>query len=328
MSRGAGQRNWPTAARVEATGPADGMFFPLPPPDVLRLDIWGGHTRRGRAAALRDVQLAVWSLNWLQGSRHRPPGASWSASTRAKAAGFLIDVTERAEQLVSGWGVPPRELSSQAALRKLLRGTGSYSEPGAQAVPAPFSHARLAVPPSVLGAPRLSVLLDASEMDSLKRYHETMLRDEAEVRELDELHGEVRVHVDPVLLRQRKAYLKLLRTLHSCGLLRMSLARKCDAGIFFVTKKDGALRLFIDCRRANRRFRAPPGVSLLSSEGFGRIEVDLTAVRELCDRHEASAGLGMGTSDVNNCFHRMRFDEDSTIPEYFALPKITAPSWG
>jgi hypothetical protein len=99
----------------------------------------------------------------------------------------------------------------------------------------------------------------------------------------------------------------------------MSLARKCDAGIFFVTKKDGTLIVIIECRRANRRFRAPPGVSLLSSEGFGRIEVDLLALRELCDRHEARAGLGMGTSDVDNCFHRMRFDEDSTIPEYFAL---------
>ena len=206
MSGDAGQRSWPTAARAEATGPADGMFFPLPLPSVLRLDIWGGHTRRSRSAALRDVQLAVKSLNWMQGSQHRPPGASWSASTRAKAAEFVIDVSERAEQLVSGWGVPPHELSSQAALRKLLRGTGSYSEPGAQAVPAPFSHARLAVPPSVRDAPRLSVLLDATEMDSLKRYHETMLRDEAEVKELDELHGEVRVHIDPVLLRQRKAY--------------------------------------------------------------------------------------------------------------------------
>ena len=67
----------------------------------------------------------------------------------------------------------------------------------------------------------------------LKGYRETMLRDEDEVRALDELHGEVRVHVDPVLLRHRKVYIKLLQTLIKCGLIRLSLTRKCDAGVFF-----------------------------------------------------------------------------------------------
>ena len=122
-------------------------------------------------------------------------------------------------------------------MRKLLRGTGAYTEPGAQAVPAPFSHARLSVPPSVLDAPRLSVILNASEVEMLRGYKETMLRDEDEVRSLDELHGEVRVHVDPVLLRHRRVYLKLLRTLMTCGLLRFGLTRKCDAGIFSSPRK-------------------------------------------------------------------------------------------
>ena len=89
-------------------------------------------------------------------------------------------------------------------------------------MPAPFSHARLAVPPSVNDAPGLSVILDATEVETLKRHKETMLRDEEEVRMLDELQGEVRVHVDPVLLRHRRVYIQLLRTLLGCGILRLS----------------------------------------------------------------------------------------------------------
>ena len=88
---------------------------------------------------------------------------------------------ERAEQLVHGWGVPLASINPQAALRKLLRGTGSYADPSAQAVPAPYSHARLAVPPSVWDAPRLSMALDATELEMLKGYHEKMLRDDDEV---------------------------------------------------------------------------------------------------------------------------------------------------
>ena len=117
-------------------------------------------------------------------------------------------------------------MTPQAAMRKLLRGTGAYREPGAQAVPAPFSHARLSMPPSVLDAPRLSVILDAAEVEMLRGYKETMLRDEEEVRELDETYGKVRVHVDPVLLRHRRVYVKLVRSLHACGLLRFGLKRE------------------------------------------------------------------------------------------------------
>ena len=70
----------------------------------------------------------------------------------------------------------------------------------------------------------------------------------------------------------------------------------------------------MDCRRANRRFRAPPGVSLLSSEGFGRIEVDLATMTAFCDEHPGTTGIGMGTSDVDNCFHRMKIGAELGCP--------------
>ena len=38
--------------------------------------------------------------------------------------------------------------------------------------------------------------------------------------------------------------------------------------------------------------------------------------------HKERYEPGMGMSDVDNCFHRCRFDADSDISEHFALPFV------
>ena len=42
-----------------------------------------------------------------------------------------------------------------------------------------------------------------------------------------------------------------------------------------VRKSNGGLRLILDARRSNAHLLPPPGVRLLSSDGFGRIEIAL-----------------------------------------------------
>ena len=57
--------------------------------------------------------------------------------------------------------------------------------------------------------------------------------------------------------------------MHGVGLVDYSLHCECELGVFFVHKKSGGkIRSILDSRRANARFRAPPGKELLSSEGF------------------------------------------------------------
>ena len=43
--------------------------------------------------------------------------------------------------------------------------------------------------------------------------------------------------------------------------------------VFFVKKKDGRLRMVVDCRRSNCYFRDPHDVSLASGDALGRIEI-------------------------------------------------------
>ena len=108
-------------------------------------------------------------------------------------------------------------------------------------------------------------------------------------------------------------------------------------GVFTVKKKDDSLRLILDCRPASRMFLAPPGVSLLSGEGLGRIEysdgpedVDFDGVplsSEDPGYAEPLPELALGTTDVQNCFHRVLFDKEgdaSVLSEYFGFPSVRA----
>ena len=67
--------------------------------------------------------------------------------------------------------------------------------------------------------------------------------------------------------------------------------------------------MIIDARRANLRFKDPPGVKLCSSEAFSRIEVS-----------EEVENISMGTADVKDCFYRFRIRRE--LSEYFALPSV------
>ena len=69
----------------------------------------------------------------------------------------------------------------------------------------------------------------------------------------------------------------------------------------------------MDARRANLRFREPPGVSLCSAESLGRMEIDLDDVATVEPTPPPPPGLDaagaaapvMGMVDVQDCFLRI-----------------------
>ena len=74
------------------------------------------------------------------------------------------------------------------------------------------------------------------------------------------------------------------------GLVGWRRKRVCDAGLFFVSKKGGSLRLVDETRPADQLFEDPPGVMLTTSEGIAQIDVD--------DKE----ALHISTGDVSNRF--------------------------
>ena len=118
-----------------------------------------------------------------------------------------------------------------------------------------------------------------------------------------------------VLKRNVRAYSKFVRRMHGVG--------ECELGVFFVHKKRGGkIRLILDCRRANARFRAPPGTELLGSECFSNIEFDGIG----CEKTALEQLRLYLWGDVADCFHRMRLK--GSIRRFFCWPSLSAASLG
>ena len=133
----------------------------------------------------------------------------------------------------------------------------------------------------------------------------------------------VKPYWDPKLRYNRKAYHSLVKKLHDIGNFQYTTQPAASVGVFFVWKSSRTkLRMITDARLANQHFKVPPSVSLLSSEGFGRIEVVLSEkAQSRLDDDEAIEAF-MGISDVRDCFHRMRVPV--WLSRYFAWEPVPA----
>ena len=65
------------------------------------------------------------------------------------------------------------------------------------------------------------------------------------------------------------------------------------------------IRLIIDARRGNARFRDPPRISLATSEVFARFELDDQGIESTAEAGNGIPLLSVGLSDVKDCFRRM-----------------------
>ena len=83
---------------------------------------------------------------------------------------------------------------------------------------------------------------------------------------------EVGCSMDPVLLRKPAEYAHFVAQLLQRNIIRFTCTPKSRLGIFFVRKKNGKLRLIVDCRKVNAVFRTPPKGHVVSSAVFGDLE--------------------------------------------------------
>ena len=264
------------------------------------------------------LQEAVGALNWMQGIHRRPVGEAGGARTQMKIGALHQEVREEILSHVRAWGAPPEEITPQTAFSELLRGRSPYGGE-THATLAPFSHARLSVPSSVVDSPLLATLLPEAAKKQLEGFEKHMLRPLSEVAELDKELGKVVGYVDPALRASRRLYTGLVKRLLSIGMVRLSPTARCTIGVFCVKKKGGAIRLILDCRPSNRFFRAPPGVQLVTGEGLAQIEVHPDFSEEL-----SPLAVWLGVADVKDCFQHMLLNDRSVLGEYLAYPAVTA----
>lgn len=152
----------------------------------------------------------------------------------------------------------------------MLKGKSEYHRPEDPVALAPFSLERISLPDSLVGLPDAVDLLP----DDARQYlegGEHMLRDDVAL-------DAPKPYWDPLLAKNQKNYRQFIQKLDSIGFLQYTRTPKNQVGVFFVHKSDGKrIRLTVDARSTNVMFKEPPGGSLCSSEGFSRIECQLSA---------------------------------------------------
>ena len=260
------------------------------------------------------MREAVEGLNWMAGKTFLH-GTDGPDELQSEVLRRIEALSNEAGNLGSLSKIP----SPEAALRELLKGRSEYHQPDVPVALAPYSLERISLPESLVGLPEATDLLPESARQYLQG-RELMLREEPPEEQSPP-------YWDPVLKRNKKHYRQFIQKLHSIGFLQYTQKPKNQVGVFFVHKSDQKrIRLIVDARSTNALFKDPPGVELCSSEGFSRIECQLSGKArpgsvEFFSELQ-SLNLFVGLSDVKDCFHRLR--QPRWLAEYFCLMPIKA----
>eukprot|EP00973_Karenia_brevis_P070802 9841583-Karenia_brevis.AAC.1 len=127
--------------------------------------------------------------------------------------------------------------------------------------------------PSLAGKCSLLDSLPAEESQDLRKFEERLLLSSEELSERIIDEGPAKACWDPVLKYDMSSYVEFVTTLHERGMIRYSLQSKEKVGVFCVAKKNGKLRLIVDCRCVNQRLRLPPKTRLASCAAFCEVHI-------------------------------------------------------
>ena len=169
-------------------------------------------------------------------------------------------------------GPPPPGITREAAFSALLSAASSYTGNARAATLGNYVNGLVALPSIGSTATPLGSLLSGKARESLLNPLEHMLLDTAAYGMLLDKQERPEAYWDPKLRHSAKAYRDFIVEPHNRGMIAFTDKPYDSVGIFFVKKKDGRLRLVVDARRPNMRFRAPPTSGLASAEAFAHLD--------------------------------------------------------
>ncbi|CAE7943852.1 unnamed protein product, partial [Symbiodinium sp. KB8] len=274
----------------------------------------GSESQPSRRARIRkafgNCNEVIKALNWMAGKTDRE-------EVLANASRMQLQALSRVEGLVFDQKPSGDLATPEEALRSLLHGGSPYDWVPSNETLASYDPDLLSIPSDVSGCPFLRDVLPESDCRFLEEKSELMLG----VENVQE--ASMKPYWDPKLRFNKKAYNDLVRRLDAIQYFRYTTKPACKVGVFFVWKSSRTrLRLITDARLANKMFKAAPGVSLMSSESFGRIEVTFEDSIFADPEQVAQFVTYLGLSDVKDCFHRLRVP--MWLARYFAWEAVPA----
>ena len=120
--------------------------------------------------------------------------------------------------------------------------------------------------------------------------------------------SKVKPYMDEVLRSSSTAYHDFVLDLWGRGMLTFGKVSKATITPFFVAKKNGRLRMVLDCRLANTFFKPPPDIAMAAGYSFGQLTVN------------EGEQVYVAQSDIKDYFYSIGLP--SYLHPYFSLPPI------
>ena len=254
-----------------------------------------------------ELRSLTESVNWLGGCQTAFNGGALNSSHRRFFKRARACVEERCEE--------ERDFceSTHEAVSALLRARAGYSDEVGAGVGGLTSYK-----PGTVSLPADSS--DAPELRSLVSGKASVFLDDlSSMLDNSDVSGaagqsDPRLYMDPVLGRGGAAYNGFVKDLWRRGLVRFTVKPMGHVTVFFVFKKSGQLRMIVDARVVNKRFKRAPTVNMTTPEVLSSLE---------CAPDDV---VFSSTIDVKDCFHRLKLS--CQMSDYFCMPGGTAKQFG
>ena len=215
---------------------------------------------------------------------------------------------------VASFGPPPANLTGPGALEALrVCGPGGY-ECDAQGARAAYDQSLLALPMEGTVPTPLQVLWGEGGREFVGDFCQTKILPSDLSEERLEALGLDTCYTDPSV-KKPKNWCQFLRRLHSTGVVEFVMDDAAEmVGVFFVRKKNGDLRMVVDCRRSNAHFAPPAGVQLCSGSALSQLELG------------PNDTLFCAQCDIQTAFYHMELPLE--LRKFFGLEGGTAADLG
>ena len=256
-----------------------------------------------RMHLVENANGVVASLNYLSGVQEKAPLRPSSARDEV-----LSHVLDACEKFSPTFDVEAPEASLTALLGKV---SSVYED--RPSGPVKYEFSKLSLPDSAGGCNLLEAL-DGDDLEDLKNFDSHCFLSEAEIQAKVSAQGKPRSFYAPELAGGGKEYEKLVQSLYSKRMVSFTRRKKCGVGLFVVSKKDGRLRLIIDCRKLNFQLRAPPKTKLASTSSFSEVNIG------------SGDSMYYSSHDVCDCFYQ--FEVPDWLSPYLCLEPVSLHSMG
>lgn len=296
-------------------------LFPLPLcEDVERQAGLSVSARRRRAhvrSTVEQTNSVIRSLNEMYAPSHKGEFSFFSSPSSAQKA-----CQHEIFKEVSRHKRPPSCMPMREAVQELLQTDLAYSGEVATTVRS-YDKDLLSIPSSGNQAVDLNSVLDEVGRDTIGDPQRCMLLSEDEWGMEIEKNDPITTYMDPALRDDLALYCSFIQDLHSCGMLEFTNQPQGLVTPFCVAKKNGRLRLILDCRDTNRRFKTPPPLALGTGSSWARVNIP------------QGEDLYIAQSDIKDYFYSLQLPASlrplfsmPAVPNYFARQLIGGAEHG